>query len=229
MSREAVPSSPRGAHWPTLSSRSLVHALAPGFPGGANGIKNLPGDTGDARDVGLIPGLGRFPWSRKWRPAPVFLAWEIPCLCSRVSMPCSPSAASCPISSCPPDPWISPRVHPLSGGLRFPKACSPFPHRKSPSRFCVTLSVSQDCHSRCPTPGALNNRYLLSPSRGWNPRPRCWQGWSVLRPLSGACRRPSPPRVLTWASCVPKDCSPAGSGSTLMTSSKFPSPDAVTF
>ena len=55
-----------------------MHALAPGFPGGANGIKNLPGNTGDARDVGLIPGLGRFPWSRKWRPAPVFLAWEIP-------------------------------------------------------------------------------------------------------------------------------------------------------
>ena len=24
-------------------------------------VKNLPANTGDARDVGLIPGLGRFP------------------------------------------------------------------------------------------------------------------------------------------------------------------------
>ena len=23
--------------------------------------------------LGLIPGLGRFPWSRKWQPTPVFL------------------------------------------------------------------------------------------------------------------------------------------------------------
>ena len=35
-------------------------------------IKNLPVNAGDARDVGLIPGLGRFPWSRKWQPTPVF-------------------------------------------------------------------------------------------------------------------------------------------------------------
>ena len=31
------------------------------FPGGANGKKNLPASTGDTRDTGLIPGLGRFP------------------------------------------------------------------------------------------------------------------------------------------------------------------------
>ena len=31
-----------------------------GFPGGAV-VKNLPDITGDARDMGLIPGLGRFP------------------------------------------------------------------------------------------------------------------------------------------------------------------------
>ena len=42
-----------------------------GFPGGAV-IKNLPTSAGDARDVGLIPGLGRF-WSRKWQPTSVFL------------------------------------------------------------------------------------------------------------------------------------------------------------
>ena len=31
-----------------------------GFPGGAV-VKNLPANAGDARDSGLIPGLGRFP------------------------------------------------------------------------------------------------------------------------------------------------------------------------
>ena len=31
-----------------------------GFPGGAV-VKNLTDITGDARDMGLIPGLGRFP------------------------------------------------------------------------------------------------------------------------------------------------------------------------
>ena len=33
-----------------------------GFPGGAC-----------AREVGSSPGLGRFPWSRKWQPTPVLL------------------------------------------------------------------------------------------------------------------------------------------------------------
>ena len=31
-----------------------------GFPGGAV-VKNPPANAGDARNVGLIPGLGRFP------------------------------------------------------------------------------------------------------------------------------------------------------------------------
>ena len=39
------------------------------FPGGSV-VKNLPANAGDA---GLIPGLGRFPWRRKWQPTPVFL------------------------------------------------------------------------------------------------------------------------------------------------------------
>ena len=48
-----------------------------GFPGGSV-VKNPPpdnaGHTGDgAGDVGLIPELGRFPWSKKWQPAPVLL------------------------------------------------------------------------------------------------------------------------------------------------------------
>ena len=27
-------------------------------------------------DLGLIPGLGRFPWRRAWQPTPVFLPGE---------------------------------------------------------------------------------------------------------------------------------------------------------
>ena len=29
-------------------------------------VKNPPANAGDARDMGWIPGLGRFPWRRKW-------------------------------------------------------------------------------------------------------------------------------------------------------------------
>ena len=36
-------------------------------------VKNLPANAGDA---GLIPELGRFLWSRKWQPTPVFLPRE---------------------------------------------------------------------------------------------------------------------------------------------------------
>ena len=42
------------------------------FPG-AVVVKNLPANTGNARDVDSIPGLGRFPRRRKWQPTPVFL------------------------------------------------------------------------------------------------------------------------------------------------------------
>ena len=42
---------------------------AMGFPGGS-AVKNLPAN---ARDMGSIPGLGKFPWSRKWQPTPVSL------------------------------------------------------------------------------------------------------------------------------------------------------------
>ena len=35
--------------------------------------KNLPAKAGDQGDAGLIPGLGKFPWRRKWQPTPVFL------------------------------------------------------------------------------------------------------------------------------------------------------------
>ena len=36
-------------------------------------VKNLPASSGDAKDVGFISGLGRFPRSRNWQPTPVFL------------------------------------------------------------------------------------------------------------------------------------------------------------
>ena len=36
-------------------------------------VKNLPVSAGDAGDVGLIPGSGRFPWRRKCQPTPIFL------------------------------------------------------------------------------------------------------------------------------------------------------------
>ena len=42
------------------------------FPGGSV-VKNPPANAGDA---GSIPGLGRFPWRRKWQPTPVFLPEE---------------------------------------------------------------------------------------------------------------------------------------------------------
>ena len=42
------------------------------FPDGAV-VKNLPANAAVAREAGLIPGLGRFPWNRKWQATPVFL------------------------------------------------------------------------------------------------------------------------------------------------------------
>ena len=44
-----------------------------GFPG-RTVVKNPPSArAGDMRDVGSIPGLGRFPWRREWLPTPVLL------------------------------------------------------------------------------------------------------------------------------------------------------------
>ena len=39
-------------------------------------VKNPYANTGDVRDMGLIPRLGRFPWRRKWQPTPVLLPGE---------------------------------------------------------------------------------------------------------------------------------------------------------
>ena len=46
--------------------------LAEGFPGGSDGKESAC----NVGDLGLTPGLGRFPWSRKWQPTPVFLPRE---------------------------------------------------------------------------------------------------------------------------------------------------------
>ena len=39
-------------------------------------VKNPPANSGDIRDMDSIPGLGRFPWRRKWQPTPVFFLEE---------------------------------------------------------------------------------------------------------------------------------------------------------
>ena len=35
-------------------------------------VKNPPAKAGDVRDPGLIPGIRKIPWRRKWQPTPVF-------------------------------------------------------------------------------------------------------------------------------------------------------------
>ena len=39
-------------------------------------VKNPPANAGDVRGMGWVPGLGRFPWRRAWKPTPVFLPEE---------------------------------------------------------------------------------------------------------------------------------------------------------
>ena len=50
----------------------MGHKIILGFSGGSV-VKNLPADTGDSEDVGLIPGVGKIPWRRKWQPSVVLL------------------------------------------------------------------------------------------------------------------------------------------------------------
>ena len=47
-------------------------AINLGFPGGSDSKES----TCNAGVPGSIPGLGRFPWRRKWQPTPVFLPGE---------------------------------------------------------------------------------------------------------------------------------------------------------
>ena len=39
-------------------------------------VKNPAANAGDVRDVGSVPGMGRFPWRGAWQPSPVFLPGE---------------------------------------------------------------------------------------------------------------------------------------------------------
>jgi len=43
------------------------HKIILGFSGGSV-VKNLPANTGDSGDVGLIPGLGRYPGEGNGNP-----------------------------------------------------------------------------------------------------------------------------------------------------------------
>ena len=42
------------------------------------GLKNLPTDAGQAREEGLIPRSGGFPWRRKLATHSSILAWKVP-------------------------------------------------------------------------------------------------------------------------------------------------------
>ena len=46
-----------------------------GFPG-SSVVENLPADTGDPGDAGLISGSGRLPGGGRWQPTPVVLPGE---------------------------------------------------------------------------------------------------------------------------------------------------------
>ena len=50
----------------------VLGSLSMGFPSSSDGKAS----AGNAGDTSSIPGLGRFPWRRKWQPIPVFLPGE---------------------------------------------------------------------------------------------------------------------------------------------------------
>ena len=88
-------------------------------------VKNLPGNAGNASDPDLIPGLERFPWSRKWQPTPVYLAWKISWTeepgglqSTGPQVKCEVKAAqSCPTLCDPMDTWGSLPVSSIHGIL----------------------------------------------------------------------------------------------------------------
>ena len=41
-------------------------------------VKNPPANAGDARDVGLIPGVREIPWKEEMATLSSILAWRIP-------------------------------------------------------------------------------------------------------------------------------------------------------
>ena len=42
----------------------------------SNIVPVVKNNAGDLRDLGLIPGVGKIPWRRKWQTTPVFLSGE---------------------------------------------------------------------------------------------------------------------------------------------------------
>ena len=62
-----------GHDWVTFTS---VHFSLSGASQFDLMVNNLPASTRDARDMSLIPELGRPPWRRSWQPTPVFLPGE---------------------------------------------------------------------------------------------------------------------------------------------------------
>ena len=62
-----------------LEPRKLLdapQAAQMSFPGGLV-VKNLPANAGDIRELGSIPGLGRYPGEENGNPLSI-LAWRIP-------------------------------------------------------------------------------------------------------------------------------------------------------
>ena len=65
------------ANIPASIAYSFAAVRGKGFPGGSL-VKNMPANAGDAGDMGLIPGLGRFPGAASGNTLQSILAWEIP-------------------------------------------------------------------------------------------------------------------------------------------------------
>ena len=63
----------RNLFWNIFKEGSLcITKNQAGFPGGSV-VKNPHANAGDAGGLGLIPGVRRIPWRRKWKPTPGFL------------------------------------------------------------------------------------------------------------------------------------------------------------
>ena len=104
-----------------------------GFPGGS-GVKNPPANAGDSGDAGLIPGVKKLPWRRKWQPTPVFLpeeshgqrgSWWAPAMGS-------------------PQSWLSNGAH-VRGGIM------PTP----------SILVHSGCHNKAPHTGWLQQQEFI--------------------------------------------------------------------
>jgi len=68
-----------GIQIPLEAGPSSLLIFSPGLPfsgiPSSSVVKHLSANAGD---MSLIPGLGRFPWKRKWSGSPLHYCWEIP-------------------------------------------------------------------------------------------------------------------------------------------------------